>query len=212
MEPHARLAVDPHAPDTGVVAQAAGAVRRGQVVAYPTDTLYGLAVDPRDVAAVARLFALKARGRNRALPLIAADVDQVMALVRPLTRGERRLAEACWPGPLAIVAEARTALAPGVAGADGSVAVRVPAHAVARALAREVGHPVTATSANVSGGRAPAAADDVVAALGHGIAVLLDVGSAPGGPPSTIVRVDSGGPCLLRAGAIPFARVLELLQ
>jgi len=182
------------------------------VVAYPTDTLYGLAVDPRRADAVARVYALKARTPGRALPLVAADLAQVVATLGPLGEAERRLAEACWPGPLTLVVRGPATLAPDVMGADGTIAVRVPAHRVACALARAVGHPVTATSANRSGRAAHATPDEVTAALGESVALLVDAGPTPGGAPSTIVRVEASGPRLLRAGAIPFARVLELLQ
>jgi L-threonylcarbamoyladenylate synthase len=207
-----RLLVDPHAPDPAAIRLAADAVRDGRVVAYPTDTLYGLAVDPRRADAVARVFALKARAPDRALSLIAADVAQVEATLGPLGETERRLADACWPGPLTLVIRGPVTLAQEVTGADGTIAVRVPAHGVARALARAVAHPVTATSANRSGRDAHATPDEVAAALGDSIALLLDAGPTPGGPPSTIVGVNEGGARLLRAGAIPFARVLELLQ
>jgi len=207
-----RLVVDPHAPDPAAIGLAADVVRDGRVVAYPTDTLYGLGADPRSADAVARVFALKSRAPDRALPLIAADVEQVAATLGRLGGAERRLAEACWPGPLTLVMRGPDTLAPEVAGAGGTVAVRVPAHGVARALARAVGHPVTATSANRSGLEAHATPDAVAAELGDVIALLLDAGPTPGGPPSTIVAVDARGARLLRAGAIPFARVLELLQ
>ena len=207
-----RLAVDPLAPGLPELGRAADAVLAGRVVAYPTDTLYGLAVDPRQAGAARRLFALKVRTPDRALPLVAADVAQVLTTLGPLTDAERRLADACWPGPLTIVMRTEAPLAPAVTGRAGTIAVRVPAHAVARALARAVGHPVTATSANRSGREACATADDVWAALGESIALLLDAGPTPGGAPSTIVRLEPDGPRLLRAGAVPFARVLELLQ
>jgi len=206
-----RLAIDPDTPDAGALGRAAGAIRAGGIVAYPTDTLYGLAVDPRDAAAVARVFALKGRGADRALPLIAASVDQVLGALGPLSPDERRLVDACWPGPLTLAMRTSAALAPDVSGEGGTVAVRVPAHAVARGLARAVGHPITATSANVSGRPGPDDPEEV-AALGDAIALLLDAGRTPGGPPSTIVRLEPDGPRLLREGAIPFARVLELLR
>jgi len=211
--PHpTRLPVDPHAPDPAAIRAAAAAVADGRVVAFPTDTLYGLAVDPRRADAVARVYALKGRTPDRALPLIAADVAQIVTTLGPLSEAERRLADGCWPGPLTLVIDVGAALAPGVASDDGTIAVRVPAHGVARALAAAVGHPVTATSANRSGRDAPATPDEVAAALGASVALLLDAGPTAGGPPSTIVRVDASGPRLLRGGAIPFLRVLELLQ
>ncbi len=207
-----RLVIDPHAPDPEHVREVVDALRAGEVVAYPTDTLYGLAVDPRRAAAVRRLFDLKGGARETAVPVIACDVDQVEAQVGLLTDPDRRLARRFWPGPLSLVLDALPTLAPGVAAADGSIAVRVPDHAIARAIARLAGHPITATSANRTGGPPPATADEVVAALGGAVAMVVDGGRAPGGAPSTIVRVREGRPTLVREGAIPWARVLELPQ
>ena len=207
-----RLIIDPRAPDAERLRDVADALAAGAVVAYPTDTLYGLAVDPRNPAAVHRLLALKGRAPDTAVPVIAADLEQVEAQAGRLTALDRRLAERFWPGPLSLVIDAWTSLAPGVVGADGTVAVRVPAHAVARAIARLAGHPITATSANRSGARPPATADDVVAGLGDAVAIVVDAGPTPGGAPSTIVRVREGRMDLVREGAIPWARVLELPQ
>jgi tRNA A37 threonylcarbamoyladenosine synthetase subunit TsaC/SUA5/YrdC len=110
------------------------------------------------------------------------------------------------------VIDALPSLAPGVAAADGTVAVRVPDHAVARAMAQVADHAITATSANVSGRPPAVTALEVEAALGVGVSIVVDAGAAPGGPPSTIVRVDRGRARLVRAGPIPWARVLELLR
>ncbi|MBI2222074.1 MAG: Sua5/YciO/YrdC/YwlC family protein, partial [Acidobacteria bacterium] len=123
-----------------------------------------------------------------------------------------RLAAQFWPGPLTLVAAAAAELAGGVAAADGTVAVRVPDHAVARALARGFGFPVTATGANRSGEPPASRAGEVRAALGDAVAVLIDAGEAPGGPPSTIVDVTQQLPRLVRAGAVAWDRVLESLK
>ena len=207
-----RLTIDPFTPDASLLREAAATLASGGVVAYPTDTLYGLAVDPRDAGAVRRVCEIKGRAPDAAIGLIAADPEQVEAQVGHLTGLDRRLADRFWPGPLSLVIAAVSSLAPGVVGADGTAAVRVPAHAVARGLARAAGHPLTATSANRTGQPPAATADDVAAALGDAIAVILDAGPAPGGPPSTIVRVVGTEPTLVRAGAIAWARVLELRQ
>ncbi len=193
------------------LADAIDALRRGLVVAYPTDTLYGLAADPRRADAVEAVFRIKGRSAGRALPLIAGDQAQA-SLVARLSPLGLRLAARFWPGPLTLVAAAAAELAGGVAAADGTVAVRVPDHAVARALARGFGFPVTATSANRSGEPPASRAGEVRAALGDAVAVLIDAGEAPGGPPSTIVDVTQPLPRLVRAGAVAWDRVLESLK
>jgi L-threonylcarbamoyladenylate synthase len=207
-----RLIVDPDDPRPDALVEVTAVLRAGGVVAYPTDTLYGLAVDPRNGTAVARLYEVKGRGGDLPIPLIAADVTQVEQQVGALTGLDRRLADRFWPGPLSLVVQAHAALAPGVAAPDGTVAVRVPAHDVARAIARVAGHPITATSANRSGGATAATAGDVLARLGATVDLVIDAGPSPGGPPSTIVRVRGREVTLVRAGAIAWERVLELQQ
>jgi L-threonylcarbamoyladenylate synthase len=205
-----RAIVDPDHPDPAGIAVAVAALRTGSVVAFPTDTLYGLAVDPRSDTAVARLFALKGRPAQMAVPIVAADVEQA-ARAGALGPRERRLADAFWPGPLSIVVPATAAIARGVMGREGTVAIRVPAHAVARRLAAAFGFCVTATSANSSGQAPAASADEVALGLPH-VDLLLDGGPAPGGAPSTIVAFDRDVPVLLRAGAVAWDRVLKSLQ
>jgi L-threonylcarbamoyladenylate synthase len=160
---------------------------------------------------VDRLFSVKGRDITSAIPLIAASLAQA-ELVAVFGDLERRLAHAFWPGPLAIVAPARDSVSRRVLAGGTTVAVRVPAHPVAAALADAFGFCVTATSANLSG--APATADPAVVArtLGGRIDLLMDAGTAPGGPPSTIVEVRDGRPVLVREGAVAWNRVLISLQ
>ena len=206
-----RLTIDTTGADGADLAVAAEALRRGGLVAFPTETFYGLAADPRNAAAVEAAYQLKGRPATVAMPLIAADLQQLADLVGRLSPLILRLAEMWWPGPLSIVMPAWAGLSPALL-QDGTVAVRVSGLPSACALARVFGHPVTATSANPSG--LPAACDpDVVAAsLGHGVAVLLDGGLTPGGLPSTIVDATGDRPRLVRAGALPWDRVLECLD
>jgi L-threonylcarbamoyladenylate synthase len=159
-----RLAVDPIAPDAQTIAAAVDVLRRGGIVAYPTDTLYGLAVDPHSDRAVDRVFAVKARDRSAAVALIAADVLQAQQ-AGTFGASELALARAFWPGPLTIVVPAAPSLSKRLSGDLDTVGVRVPAHAVARALAGAFGSCITATSANVSGGPPAMTADEVAAAL-----------------------------------------------
>jgi L-threonylcarbamoyladenylate synthase len=206
-----RLAVDPIAPDAQTIAAAVDVLRRGGIVAYPTDTLYGLAVDPHSDRAVDRVFAVKARDRSAAVALIAADVLQAQQ-AGTFGASELALARAFWPGPLTIVVPAAPSLSKRLSGDLDTVGVRVPAHAVARALAGAFGSCITATSANVSGGPPAMTADEVAAALREKIDAVLDGGPAPGGPPSTIVEFAEGRPVLRRSGAVAWDRVLESLQ
>jgi L-threonylcarbamoyladenylate synthase len=202
-----RVLVDPDAPQRDALQEAAKWIRSGGVVALPTDTLYGLAVDPFQPAAVARVFAVKGREAGRALPLIAADAAQLAARLGPLPPLGDRLAQRFWPGPLTLLVVAPAALAPGVTAGTGQVGVRVPAHEVARAICRGAGGPVTATSANRSGEPATADPDVVERTLGGDVDLLIDTGPAPGGPPSTIVDVTGPAPRLVREGAVPWQQI-----
>jgi L-threonylcarbamoyladenylate synthase len=196
---------------TGDVERAVEVLRNGGVVAYATDTLYGLAVDPRSPAAVARLFLVKGRQPGHAIPLIAADLAQAEE-VATFDDLARRLAGAFWPGPLSLVLDARPGLDEAVLAEDHSVAIRVPGAVVARGLAAGFGGCITATSANLSGHPAPATPDEVSRDLADRIDLLLDTGPAAGGAPSTIVDTRGGSLRLARAGAVAWDRVLRSVQ
>ena len=199
------------ATNADAIARAADIVRGGGVVAYATDTLYGLAVDPRSDAAVERLFTVKGRDERVAIPLIAASLEQAEA-VGVLGHTEMLLASAFWPGPLTIVVPARPGLSARVLAGGDTVAVRVPAHEVARTLAAASGHAVTSTSANRSGQAPPTSAAEIDSSLASHLDAVLDSGPAPGGSPSTIVKAVGARVELLRAGAIAWDRVLESLE
>jgi L-threonylcarbamoyladenylate synthase len=196
--------------EPGALDVALEVLQAGGVVVYPTDTLYGLAADPQQDRAVARLFEVKGRGQDVAIPLIASTIEQVEASVGTLTPLGRRLAERFWPGPLTLVIAAASGIARAVHGGRHTVAVRVPAHAVARALATR--HPITSTSANRSGRPPVSSAADLDPALAGQVDVVVDGGSTRGGAPSTIVDVTHDVPTLVRAGAVPWERVLESLK
>lgn len=194
-------------PDQAVIRQAAEMILAGLVVAYPTDTLYGLAVDPRNADAVKRLFALKGRPESAALTLIAADIAQARQVAEMSADGER-LAGQWWPGPLTIVLVAKPVLVPETLAGGRTVGVRVPANRVARALAEACGFCVTATSANRSGSSAVSTATAVAEALPD-VDAIVDAGPAPGGAPSTIVNASAAPVSLIREGAVPWERVLK---
>ena len=203
------LRVTPSVSIADDLAQAVDALHNGGVVAFPTETFYGLAVDPRSAAAVAKVFELKRRAADQPLPLIASDTDQIADHVGTLTPLAVRLASRGWPGPLTLIIPASHRLSGAVHLSTGKVAVRVPADAVARALAERAGHAITSTSANISGDPPAATPAQVIASFGSGIDVLIDTGPTPAGLPSTIVDVTGAVPLLVRAGAIPWDRVLE---
>ena len=197
--------------DPGLIVRACVLLRAGGVVAYPTDTFYGLAADPRNPGAVARLFAIKGRAPGHAIPLIATDRAQA-AQAATFDERSMRLSDAFWPGPLSLVLPANGVICNDARAADGTVAVRVPASDAARDIARAFGFCLTATSANLTGEEPMTSAARVSDALGGVLDLVLDGGDTPGGAPSTLVDARSETPRLVRAGAIAWDRVLRSLE
>jgi L-threonylcarbamoyladenylate synthase len=190
------------------LADAVAVISRGGVVAIPTDTLYGFAVDPFSSAAISHLFAVKGRATERAVALIGADTDQVIGQLGALPPAARTLASRYWPGPLTLLVERPAAMPAELTGGSHLVGVRVPNHDVARELCRACGHLLTATSANLSGEPASDDPDHIAHVFaGSGVDLLVDAGKTPGGPPSTIVEAHGDSVRLIRPGAISWDEV-----
>lgn len=196
----------------GAIVAAAGALRRGELVAMPTETVYGLAADATLPRAVAGIYA--AKGRPSFNPLIAHVADFAMAEAHGRFDVEsRRVAEAFWPGPLTLVVPKQ----PGSTVADlvtaglETLALRMPANEVALDLIRTLGNPVAAPSANRSGGISATSAADVIAELGEAVSVILDDGRSPVGVESTILIIEAGSARLLRPGGVPRAAIEAVL-
>ena len=191
------------AADAGGVAEAAAAIRAGQCVAVPTETVYGLAADATDAAAVARIY--QAKGRPSFNPLIV-HVENFATAAALALFDERAgiLARRFWPGPLTLVLPGRqgSPVASAVTAGLPTVAVRVPAHPVMQALLREAGRPLAAPSANRSGGISPTTAGHVLRSLGGRIPLVLDGGATSAGLESSIVAVTDGLARLLRPGPL----------
>ena len=183
------------------VGDAAAAILRGEIVAYPTETYYGLAVDALDAAALERLFVLKGRGENKASALLVSDLAMFVGLCAEFPPRALALAKAHWPGPLTLVLPARAGLPTAIV-TDGCVAARVSSHPLARALVSAVGRPITATSANPSGAP-PARHAAALSALFPGQRFhIIDGGETPGGAPSTLVRLRGNNVEVLRPGPV----------
>ena len=191
-------------PDEEGIARAAALLGEGRLVAFPTETVYGLGGDARNGKAVARIF--EAKGRPRFNPLIAhvADAGAAARLI-DLAGDAERLAAAFWPGPLTLVAPLRAGAGISELATAGlpTLAVRVPAHPVARRLLAAFGGPVAGPSANPSGKVSPTTPAHVLEGLGGRIAAVLDAGACPVGLESTIIGFEAGEPVLLRPGGLP---------
>ena len=181
---------------------AAEFLRSDGVIAYPTDTLYGLGCDSFSLKALHRILQVKGRSADKGLPLLLADPDDVDLVARPGSPHFRALADAFWPGPLTLVLPPVPGLPAPVLGPTRAVGVRVPDHEIPRALVRALGKPIVGTSANLSGGPDPTTAQDVYRALGDVIDHVIDGGPANRSLPSTVVDITGGRPRILRTGAI----------
>ena len=197
-----RLVVDASRPDPAALEAAARVLRGGRLVAFPTETFYGLGAHALDETAVARIFRAKGRPADKPLLVLVESLAMVERVAREVPDRARRLMAKYWPGPLTLILPARADLPVALTAGTGTIGVRLSAHPVALALVRAVGAPVTAPSANPHEGPAPRTADDVLIALGSGVDLVLDGGPTPGGPPSTVLDVTGAPPALLRPGAV----------
>lgn len=183
---------------------------RGGVLAIPTESSYGLGADPRNRKGVEAIYRIKGREPRKALPVVVADLEQLaglgidpdLSILRPLS--------ACWPGPLTAVLPIASPI-PAAAG-EPALAVRIPGHEGLRRLLAELGHGLTATSANPSGGEPVLDPEGAADLLAGEDAMVVDGGVLPGGPPSTLVAIEEAGPVVLRTGRFPVERLREALR
>ncbi|MET9570272.1 L-threonylcarbamoyladenylate synthase [Streptomyces virginiae] len=190
--------------------EAASAVRRGELVVLPTDTLYGIGADAFSPEAVHDLLAAKGRGRGMPTPVLIGSPNTLHGLVTDFSEQAWELVDAFWPGALTLVAKHQPSLAWDLGDTHGTVAVRMPLHPVAIELLTEVG-PMAVSSANLSGQPAPEDCDAAREMLGDSVSVYLDGGPTPGIEPSSIVDVTGKVPVLLREGALSADRLREVV-
>ncbi len=203
--------VDPQQPDPQILARAAAVLRGGGLVAFPTETVYGLGAAALDPAAVARIFSAKGRPAHDPLIVHLADPTDLPRVARQVPDLAWRLWERFAPGPLTLVLPKHPALPPAVTAGRDTVAVRIPAHPVALGLIRAAGVPVAAPSANRFGHTSPTTAQHVLDDLGAAVDVILDAGPTPVGVESTIVDLTQDPPVLLRPGGVPREALEEVL-
>lgn len=203
--------VDPQNPDPEAIKTAADAIRRGELVIFPTETVYGLAADAFNEVAAKRVFDAKGRVQMQPLPIQIANKDQLYEVASEVSESARLLAERFWPGPLTLVLPKAESVPDIVTGGEKTIGVRMPDHSVALALIREVGRPIIATSANISGSAPPEAADAAIDMVGRSVSVVLDAGKSRIGVASTVVDVSVSPARILRAGAISAERIKEIL-
>ncbi|WP_417912137.1 L-threonylcarbamoyladenylate synthase [Candidatus Electronema sp. TJ] len=191
--------------------EAARLLRQGRLIAFPTETYYGLGVDPFNSEALQRIFAVKRRTEDKPVLLLVADPSQVPLLAEDVPDVLRQLMGCCWPGPLTLVFPAKKNLPQLLTGGSGTVGIRQSPDATARLLLTAFGGPVTATSANRSGQPAAVTAVEVEAAFGAEIDLILDGGRTPGGAGSTLIGWNGQELRCFREGRVPLAEIARLL-
>jgi L-threonylcarbamoyladenylate synthase len=205
------IAVDRDAPEASAIEEAARALRQGDLVAFATETVYGLGANALDPEAVSRIFAAKGRPATNPLIVHVADVDGARSCVTDWPSEAQMLAEAFWPGPLTLVLPASSSIPPIVTAGRPTVGIRIPRTEVARALIRATGRPIAAPSANRSNGVSPTLAEHVRKDLDGRIAMILDSGPAEVGLESTVLDLTGVVPRVLRPGQVSLAQIAAIL-
>jgi L-threonylcarbamoyladenylate synthase len=187
-------------------------LRQGGIVAFPTETYYGLAADPFNHDALRRLYAIKKRTTQKPILTVINDREQLAPLVQDIPGPFQLLMDRFWPGPLTLVFKGNKDLPPLLTGYTGTIGVRWSSHPVACRLADLFDNAVTATSANLSGGKSAVTAIECCRYFGTDIDMVIDGGTTPGGRGSTLVGIENGRLRLLRDGVIPFAEVAAVYR
>ncbi|TAK06551.1 MAG: threonylcarbamoyl-AMP synthase [Candidatus Manganitrophaceae bacterium] len=203
--------IDPDDPDRSVLFAAAALIRKGGVVAIPTDTFYGLAADPFNLKVVRRLFEIKGRDSSKPILLLISGLQMLPSLVEEVSPLAEKLIGRFWPGPLTLIFKASKQLPDLLTGGTGTIGVRFPNAPLPIRLIDQVGFPITATSANRSGAPSPASAQEVERGLGAAVDCILD-GGVCSTLPSTVLDVTASEPHLLREGRVSADQVAAAIK
>jgi len=185
------------------------ALKNGEIIVYLTDTLYGLGGDARSMIAIQKIFSLKGRAAEKALPVIVGVREMARSYVEEIPAVAEKLIEKFWPGPLTMIFKASEQVPPLLIGHTGKIAIRLPHAPLARAISNGLGAPIIATSANRSGEPALNSAKQIAEIFGKQLALVLDSGPPMQTKPSTIIDVTTEPPALVRAGAVPTAEIIK---
>jgi len=203
--------LDPRSPDSQTLRRAAACLQEGKTVAFPTETFYALGVSAYHEPALQRVFAIKGRMFDKPLPLIIHGESMLEEIAVQIPECARSLIRTFWPGPLTLIFKASEKIPPLLTASTGTVAVRDSSHPLARLVVKEAQLPITATSANLSGGASCDSAEAVDHQLGDRVDMIIDGGPAPGGLPSTIVDLTASPPRIVREGAISLQHLQPFL-
>ncbi len=186
------------------------ALKAGETVAFPTDTVYGLGVDPFNISAIIKLFEAKGREYNKAIAILVGNKKQVKLVAEMVSDNAQKLIDSFWPGGLTVIVPKQKSI-PDLLSSHQSIGIRMPDHPITLQILNEYG-PLATSSANVSGKQNPVSAGDVYTQLNGRISLILDGGTCPGGVPSTVVDCLSQKTQVLRNGAIDFKIIESVLE
>lgn len=206
------LRVSAESPDPAAIRYAAAFIRRGELVAVPTDTFYGIAADPFNLAAVGNIYRVKGRPETRALPILVNSLAQAVSLARDVPYTFHKLAAKFWPGPLTMLVDASNGIPLKVTAHTGQVAVRWPNSPLISALIDLVNGPITGTSGNISGQPACSNAVELLEQLGDRLPLILDAGETKGTLASTIVKLLEDDWTVMREGEISNEQICAALN
>lgn len=196
------LKADSNSSEETVLSRAAEILAKGGVIAYPTETFYGLGADATNEQAIKKIYAIKGRNFSSPISIIIDCEENLHALVSEIPSCALELIKSFWPGPLTIVFKASDKVLPILTAGTGKIGIRISSHAGARIIAQKLGHPLTATSANLSGAAECSTAGEVLQQIGNKVEAIVDLGKTAGGKGSTIIDVTSDPPKILREGII----------
>lgn len=201
-------------PDPLVVTEIADLLKSGSVIAYPTDTFYGLGADITNQSALDRLYSIKNRMPDKPILVLISDIVMLRPLIANgyLSQTAERLTDKFWPGPLTLVFNASDSVPPVLTANTGKIGIRLPDSELCKLIIDKLEHPVTATSANISGDNSTNNPSEVAASIGDRIDALVDGGNTSGGAASTVVDITGEKPVILREGAIPCAVIREFIS
>jgi L-threonylcarbamoyladenylate synthase len=185
------------------IKQASAIILKGGVIAFPTETFYGLGAEAFNEQALRRIFEIKGREEGKPLLLLLAEKSWVAPLVKRIPPLAQKLMDNFWPGPLTLVFEAQTHLSPLITGNTGKVGLRISSNSLTQKLVQTVGKPITGTSANLSGEPSLSTAQEVMETLGNKVEAILNGGKTAGGLGSTVLDISGPSPMIIREGAIP---------
>ncbi|MFH1821694.1 MAG: L-threonylcarbamoyladenylate synthase [Methanobacteriota archaeon] len=206
------LSIDGKSPAVDAIAEAAATIREGGLVIYPTETVYGLGADATSDEAVAKVFVAKSRPIESPLPVVVSSIEMARYIME-MNRPAEALFGRFMPGPLTVVGKLKPeSISQLITGGSGKVGVRIPDNRVSLKLVEFVGGPITATSANLSGGPAPTTAKEAIEQLGSKVDLALDSGICRVGKPSTVVDISSGAPIIIRGGPISGSELEKFLN